>query len=79
MHVHVRVTVSLHFFTYAKIALTAQNISLILREREKKKPKLAPSACNFLSEHDILMGTTPKELQHDKYPSKSWLIDTKSL
>lgn len=78
MHVHVRVTVSLHFFTYANCTHCTKYFVNIEREREKKT-KLAPSACNFLSEHDILMGTTPKELQHDKYPSKSWLIDTKSF
>lgn len=47
MHVHVRVTVSLHFFTYAKIALTAQNISLILREREKKKTQVSSECLQF--------------------------------
>lgn len=72
MHICVTIKLAFHhlFQGDAKIALTADTISLRKRERERKK-KLAPSACNFLAEHDILMGTTPKEPKHDKYPSKS--------
>lgn len=70
MHICVTIKLAFHhlFQRDAKIALTAHTISLRKREREKK---LAPSACNFLAEHDILMETSPKEPKHDKYPSKS--------
>lgn len=73
MHTCICVTIKLAFHHLfqgdAKIALTADTISLRKRERERK----VSSEClqYFLAEHEILMGTTPKEPKHDKYPSKS--------
>lgn len=67
MHMCVTIKLAFHhlFQGDAKIALTADTISLRKREREKK----VSSECLQFS--GILMGTTPKEPKHDKYPSKS--------